>query len=115
MGSIGLNTGSALITSVPRLDKNILSINENMKHYPNLDVIFSNNRCYIVNKHHNKLVGMGVEDHGLFFLVSDYTILEHTLMTNNGQDRWSLWHQRNGYLNLHYLSFLLLRKSWMVF
>jgi hypothetical protein len=41
------------------LDKNLLSISEIMKHNPHLNVIFSNNRCYIVNKHSKKLVGYG--------------------------------------------------------
>jgi hypothetical protein len=33
---------------VPRLDKNLLSISEIMKHNPHLDVIFSNNRCILL-------------------------------------------------------------------
>jgi hypothetical protein len=58
--------------------------------------------CYIVNKYSKKLVGLGA-----VFLVSADIVLEHALMANSGQNRSSLWHQRYGHLNLHYLSFMV--------
>ena len=47
---------------VPQLDKNLLYINEIMKHNPHLNVMFNNNKCYIVNKLSKKLVIIGVSN-----------------------------------------------------
>lgn len=67
---------------------------KSMKHNPHLNMIFSNNKCYIVNKNSKELVGLGFEEQGLFQWVSIDTIQEHVLMTNSGQDMHSLWHWR---------------------
>jgi hypothetical protein len=74
-------------------------------------VIFSNNRCYIVNKNNKELADTNVEEHGLFCLVSVDIVEEHALMASGGQDMSSLWHQRYGHFNLCNLSFLTNRKT----
>jgi hypothetical protein len=47
---------------VPCLEKNLLSISSIMKHSPHLDINFSNNRCFIVDKNSKKMIAMGVEE-----------------------------------------------------
>lgn len=94
---------------VTGLEKDLLSINEIMKHNPHLDVVFTNNRCYIFYKISKKLVGMGVEDQVLLHLVSTNPVQEHALMTGSAQDEFIL-ESKVGHLNLHYLSFLTNRK-----
>ena len=48
---------------------NLLSVSQIMRHDPHLDVIFSNHKCYIVDRVIKKTVALGVEDHGLLRLV----------------------------------------------
>jgi hypothetical protein len=51
------------------LEKNLLMISSILKHSPHLDINFSNNRCFIVDKNRIKMVAMGVEERGLFRLI----------------------------------------------
>ena len=51
------------------MELNLLSVNPIMEHNPQLDVNFSNHKCYIVDKDTRKTIALGVEDHGLFKLV----------------------------------------------
>jgi hypothetical protein len=54
---------------MPGMELNLLSVSQIMWHNPQLDVNFSNHKCYIVDKETKKIVSLGVEDHGLFRLV----------------------------------------------
>lgn len=56
------------------LVEDLLFINEIMKYNPHLDVIFSNNNYHIVHKHSKNLVDMGVEENGIFHLVSAISV-----------------------------------------
>lgn len=40
-----------------------------MRHFPYLDVIFSNHKCYVVDKESKKTTTLGMEDHELYKLV----------------------------------------------
>jgi hypothetical protein len=51
------------------MELNLLSVNQIMWHNPQLDVNFSNHKCYIVEKETKKIVALDVEDHRLFRLV----------------------------------------------
>jgi hypothetical protein len=51
---------------VPGMDKNLLSVSEIMKHNPHLHVIFSNHKCYFVDKVSKKTLTLGIEEHGIF-------------------------------------------------
>jgi hypothetical protein len=57
---------------------------EIVKHNPQLDVIFSNFKCHIVDKNNKEAVDIGIEAQGLFRLVSDETVQEHALVAKSG-------------------------------
>jgi len=54
---------------VPSMEPNLLSVSKIMRHCPQLNVNFSNHKCYIVDKETKKTIDFGVEDHGLLRLV----------------------------------------------
>ena len=89
---------------VPSMEHNLLSVSQIMRHYPHLDVIFRNHKCYMVDKSTKRIVALGVEDHGLYRLVDIDRKQEHALVAKSAQDMSALWHQRYGHLSLPYLS-----------
>jgi hypothetical protein len=89
---------------MPDMELNLLSVSQIMQRSPQLDVNFSNHKCYIVNKETKKTVALGVEDHELFRLVDIGQVREHALAAKSSSDIDTLWHQRYGHLNLTYLS-----------
>jgi hypothetical protein len=79
---------------------------EIMKHNPHLHVIFSNHKCYFVDKISKKTLALGIEDNGLFGLVDGVEVKELALMAKSGQSCSSLCHQRYGHLDLRNISYL---------
>ena len=51
------------------MEPNLPLVNHIMRHYPHLDVNFSNHKCYIVDKESKKTISLCMEDYGLFRLV----------------------------------------------
>jgi hypothetical protein len=51
------------------MELNLLIVSSITRHYPQLDVNFTNHTCYIVDKDTKKTTTLFVEDHGLFILV----------------------------------------------
>jgi hypothetical protein len=60
----------------PSMELNLLSVNQIMWHIPQLNVNFSNHRCYIFDKETKKIVALGVEDHEMFRLVDIGQVIE---------------------------------------
>ena len=89
---------------VPGMEHNLLLVGQIMRHCPHLHVIFSNHKCYMVNKDTKRTVALGVEDHGLYRLVDIGRKPEHALVAKSASDIFALWHQRYGHLSLPYLS-----------
>jgi hypothetical protein len=89
---------------VPSMELNLLSMSQIMRHFPHLDVNFSNHKCYIVDQVTKKTISLGVEDHGLFRLVDIGQVKEHALATKGASDITTLWHQYYGNIDLTYLS-----------
>jgi hypothetical protein len=77
---------------VPGLEHNFLSVSQIMRRCPHLDIIFSNHRCYVVEKETKKAVGFGVGDLGLFTLVDIGEVKEHVLVARSASDICTLWH-----------------------
>jgi hypothetical protein len=65
---------------------NLLLVSWIMRHYPHLDVNFSNHKYYIVDEVTKKTIGLGLEDHGLFRLVYIEQIKEYALVFKGALD-----------------------------
>jgi hypothetical protein len=61
----------------------LISVIHIMRHMPQLDVNFSNHKCYIVDKETKNIVSLDVEDHGLFKLVDIGKVKEHALVSKS--------------------------------
>ena len=82
---------------------NLLSVSQIMKHSPQLDVIFSGNKCSIIDRASRTTLAFGLEDHGIYRLVDSGNSLEHAFTTESSTLS-NLWHQRYGHLNIQYLA-----------
>ena len=82
---------------------NLLSISQIMKHSPRLDVVFSGNKCLIIDRASRTTLVVGLEDHGTYRLVDSGDSLEHAFIAESSALS-SLWHQRYVHLNIQYLA-----------
>lgn len=77
---------------VPGMELNLHSISQIMRHSPHLDVVFSNHKCYIVDKETKKTIALGVEDYVLFRLVDIGQVKDHALAAKSASEIGTLWH-----------------------
>ena len=85
------------------MELNLLSVNQLLRHSPHLDVTFSSHQCTITDRATKSTVAVGLEDYGLFKL-TDFGDSQDLAMTARRSSVSTLWHQRYGHLNMHYLS-----------
>jgi hypothetical protein len=97
---------------VPLMGQYLFSISQIMKQIPLLHVIFSDHKCYMVDKDNKKTIFLGIEDHRLFRLVDIEEAKENALLAKSVQETNMLWHQRYRNLNLDYLFHMA--KEWLV-
>jgi hypothetical protein len=71
---------------VPCMELNFISVSQIVWHNPELDVNFSNHKCYIVDKETKKIASLGVKNHILFKLVDIGQVREHALTTKSASD-----------------------------
>jgi len=64
---------------VPGMELNLLSVSQIIQHNPQLDVNFSNHKCYIVDKETKKTVALSVKYHRLIRLEDIGQVREHAL------------------------------------
>ena len=88
---------------VPGMELNLLSVSQLLRHSPHLAVTFSSHQCTITDRVTKSTVVVGLEDHGLFRL-TDSNDSQDLAMAARRSSISTLWHQRYGHLNVHYLS-----------
>ena len=88
---------------VPGMKHNLLSVSQIMKHSPQLDVVFSGNKCSIIDRASRTTLAIGLEDHGIYRLIDSGDSLEHAFIAESSALN-NLWHQRYGHLNMQYLA-----------
>lgn len=74
-----------------------------MEHSRQLDVVFGLHKCNIVDGVTRITVAVDIEDHGLYRLI-DFGSSQELAMAARSTSINTLWHQRYGHLNVHYLS-----------
>ena len=101
--SIGRNLIFLDVYYVPRMELNLLSVSQLLRHSPHLDVTFSSHQCTIIDWATQSIVAMDLEDRGLFQLTNSSDSRDLAMAARRSSVS-TLWHQRYGHLNVHYLS-----------
>ena len=83
-GNVQISLGGKMIIFLnvyylPGTELNLLSVSHIMRHSPQLDVNFSNHKCYIFDKETKKTVDPGIEYHQLIRLEDIGQVREHAL------------------------------------
>ena len=105
--SVGRNLIFLDVYYIPGMELNLLSVSQLLRHSPHLAVTFSSHQCTITDPATKFAVAVSLEDHGLFRLI-DFGDSRDLAMVAWQSSISTLWHQRYGHLNVHYLSQL----SW---
>jgi hypothetical protein len=82
---------------IPDLRKNLHLVTEITKHNPVLDVIFQEERYFLIHKRSNKKIASGIKEQRLYRIVGNEVAEAHAMMTNNKisnniiSDLWKVW------------------------